>query len=100
MSDKKKIRLRWYHIRRILMTGEYIGGIIAGFGLGVMLTAYALIYEIIPHYPGTITCFGTIVAAVGSTIALHAQNRYVTDDDERWNNQDKHQHDSPRERGG
>ena len=34
-EQKKKVVLRWYTMRRVLMTGEYVGGLIAGFGFGV-----------------------------------------------------------------
>ena len=31
-TEGDKIRLRWYHVRRVKCTGEYLGGGIGGFG--------------------------------------------------------------------
>jgi predicted signal transduction protein with EAL and GGDEF domain len=79
-SHPKKIKLRWYHIRRVKVTGEYLGGVLAGFGCGIALMAV-----LTTPFTGWsfVLLFGGVLSSIGSYIALHAQSRYTTDFDDK-----------------
>jgi hypothetical protein len=71
-----KIPLKWYSIRRIKLTGEYIGGILGGFGLGIWIMAWTSRSS---DYWSLISFLGMALAAIGTAIAMHTQDRYAED---------------------
>jgi hypothetical protein len=75
-ASRQKIPLKWYTIRRIRLTGEYTGGVMAGFGLGI-----ALIASFRP-FPGSslVMVFGFLLSPIGVAIVMRAQDRYTTND--------------------
>ncbi len=76
MGDKQnESKLKWYHPRRLGLTAEYVGGIIAGFGFGIMIVAYVMIQNLIPPYWHLIMIFGLAFIPIGATIAHHAQRQ-------------------------
>jgi hypothetical protein len=74
-TETNSTALKWYNPHRLGMTKEYCGRIIAGFGLGVMLLAYAMNLRLIPPYWNMMMIFGLIFMAVGVSIARHAQRQ-------------------------
>ncbi len=76
-SKQRQIRLRWYHLRCIKLTGEYGGGILAGFGLGISTMAVAF-----KSFDGwsLIMLLGMALIPIGGSIAMRAQDRYTTND--------------------
>jgi hypothetical protein len=79
-TKNDKTVLKWYTLRSVRMTSEYGGGLIAGFGLGVVVLAWVMSLHLIPPYWHTISIPGFAFMAMGSLIAHHAQGRYVDDD--------------------
>ena len=77
-NETNKTELRWYHIRRTRLTREYAGGILAGFGLGCIVTMYLFHKNILPF---ELWILGFILIAIGSTMALSAQRQQETDSD-------------------
>jgi hypothetical protein len=69
-----KIKLKWYHIRRLKLTGEYCGGLLAGFGMGIVTMA-----SIIGSHFVTLVIPGFLLISIGGFMALHAQGRYIQD---------------------
>ncbi len=83
-SDSRQQRVRWYHMRATKLTVEYFGGLLAGFGLGCLLTAYLCYKEIVHAGPSirlALFFLGSLLIAVGSTIAYHGQSRDISDRD-------------------
>jgi hypothetical protein len=76
-DDKDKIVLKWYHLRRVKLTREYIGGVLAGFGGGMVLTSTLVHCDSIRGYWALIQVFGLAMLAVGASLALYAQDRYI-----------------------
>jgi hypothetical protein len=78
MPDRDdKIVLKWYHVRRVRLTREYSGGILAGFGCGVAIAASLVHIDAIREYWGLIGIFGLAVSTIGAYMALYAQDRYT-----------------------
>ncbi len=83
-SDSQRQKVRWYHMRTTKLTGEYCGGLLAGFGLGCLLTAYLCHKEIVhaePSIPFSFLILGSALIAGGSTIAYRWQSHNVSDRD-------------------
>jgi F0F1-type ATP synthase assembly protein I len=76
-ARQDKIRLRWYHLRRIQLTGEYVGGVLAGFGLGIWIMA--AVFKSFADWP-LIMLLGLLLVPIGQSIVMRAQDRYTTDD--------------------
>jgi F0F1-type ATP synthase assembly protein I len=76
-AREDKIRLRWYHLRRIKLTGDYVGGVLAGFGLGIWIMAVAF-----KSFAGwsLIMLLGMLLLPIGQSIVMRTQDRYTTDD--------------------
>ena len=79
-TKTRQIRLKWYTLRRVRVTGEYGGGILAGFGMGIALSAYLAIFDVARTYLSVMWLPGLGLIAIGGFVALHAQGRYVADD--------------------
>ncbi len=64
---------KWYHLRRVRLTREYCAGTIAGFGLGIVMMAWATGLNII--HPGWtwVVIPGFALISIGSYVALHVQ---------------------------
>jgi hypothetical protein len=77
-SEKEKIDLKWYHLRCHGVTGEYYGGIIAGFGMGIAVLACLMSEYAMPPYWHICIVAGLAFMAIGSGIARHAQRQRVT----------------------
>jgi F0F1-type ATP synthase assembly protein I len=75
-TKSNKTPLKWYSIRRMKLTGEYIGGILGGFGLGILIMAGTFRSS---DYWSLIMLLGLALAAIGPAIAMHNQNRYTED---------------------
>jgi hypothetical protein len=75
-TEKAKIPLKWYHVRRVRLTTEYVGGIVAGFGLGLATTAYLMSHDAVREYWVLMQLGGLALIAIGGFVALYAQNRY------------------------
>jgi hypothetical protein len=73
-TQPKKIELKWYHIRRVVMTGEYCGGLIAGFGGGILI----MVSVLRPSGWSLLEVIGLGLIPLGASIAMHAQGRYVS----------------------
>jgi hypothetical protein len=75
MADKQeKIVLKWYHLRRVKLTREYLGGTFAGFGGGLMMASA------LAHYEGALVLsqlVGLCLLSLGAGMAMYAQDRYV-----------------------
>jgi hypothetical protein len=65
--------LKWYSLRPTGLTPEYVSGILAGLGLGVVLLSGALQYEWLPPYWNTIRILGFLLIVIGSSMARHFQ---------------------------
>jgi hypothetical protein len=76
-DDKDKIVLRWYHLRRLKLTREYVGGLLAGLGGGIELTSALVYCDSIHGYWALIRILGLAVLAVGVSVAFDAQDRYI-----------------------
>jgi len=76
-EDQRKT-LRWYHLRRYGLTVEYYGGIIAGFGLGIIVGSTLLI-KIIEYKHIGIIVPGLMLMAIGSSMARYTQKRHAKD---------------------
>ncbi|MBN1393533.1 MAG: hypothetical protein JW959_00685 [Pirellulales bacterium] len=80
MVDKKnqeeKIPLRWRHIRCIRLTPECIGGILAGFGIGIAIANSLANVESFRSNTVLVVIGGLFLATIGSLLAMHAQDRY------------------------
>ncbi|MGD0516291.1 MAG: hypothetical protein ABSA26_02040 [Thermoguttaceae bacterium] len=76
-SDSDKTKLKWYQMRRsrIRLTGEYCGGLIAGFGVGIMLMPLVTS----SHFIRLVFILGIALAITGDFIAMHAQRRKLGD---------------------
>ena len=84
-TETNGTKLKWYHMRRLRLTGEYVSGTIAGFGLGVMILAYVMSLNLIPPYWSMIMLFGMILIAIGASIERHIQRQRAIDN----NNENK-----------
>lgn len=65
--------LKWYHIRRVKLTPQYLGGVLAGIGVGVLLSqwaAYRGFYEV-----GIWRLAAFFLITVGGFLALRDQER-------------------------
>jgi hypothetical protein len=76
IDEKNKIELKWYTIRRVRLTREYVGGILAGFGGGVVTVASLTTVDSIRDYWVLIRLLGFMVLSVGAYMAFYAQDRY------------------------
>ncbi|MFZ1934755.1 MAG: hypothetical protein WCB27_12635 [Thermoguttaceae bacterium] len=76
-SEKEKIELKWYHLRRVRLTREYVGGVLAGFGGGIATTAFLIQYEFLHSYWVLIKIGGLFLVSIGAFMALYAQDRYT-----------------------
>jgi hypothetical protein len=74
-NDDDKIVLKWYTIRRIRLTGEYVSGIIAGFGGGVAVTASLARLGFVRSYASLIEIVGLCVVSIGAFAAMRVQDR-------------------------
>jgi hypothetical protein len=72
-TKHEKIKLKWYQMRRVKSTGEYWGGTIMGFGLGLMLMP--LITD--SHSIKVVYILGITLTCIGNYIAFHAQRRNI-----------------------
>jgi hypothetical protein len=78
-AKKDPIVLKWYHFRRIEWTREYLGGNLSGFGLGVIIMAYANHEQLIPDdWFWPVLILAGALSSLGQFIALHAQGRYIS----------------------
>ena len=77
-EPKEKIVLRWYHLRRVRFTGEYVGGLIAGFGGGLVVIGPATQCLGWP----LVGFLGLAMIWIGASIALRAQDRHCEGVDE------------------
>ena len=64
---------KWYHLRRIRLTCEYCAGSIAGFGLGIVMMAWATSLNIIRAGWTWVVIPGFALISIGSYMALHVQ---------------------------
>jgi hypothetical protein len=76
-NEKDKIVLKWYHVRRVKLTREYVGGLLAGFGGGMVLTSALVYCDSLHGFWAPIRVLGLAMLAIGASLALHAQDRYV-----------------------
>jgi hypothetical protein len=76
-SEKEKIELKWYHLRRVRLTREYVGGVLVGFGGGIATTASLIQYEFLHSYWVLISIGGLFLVSIGAFMALYAQDRYT-----------------------
>ena len=77
-QDEPELKL--YHIRHVRITGEYCSGIIAGFGLGIVVASSSCCQSI-PSFVG----FGLI--ALGSAIGYRIQQERAMNRKEQNNRQ-------------
>lgn len=75
-SEDEKIVLKWYHIRRVRWTGEYLGGLVAGLGLGIVIMAALARCDFLRDYPFSVQLLGLVLMPVGVCVAMYAQDRY------------------------
>ena len=80
-NEKDKSVLKWYQPRRLGLTGEYCGGIIAGCGVGIAVLAYLMSIDFMPPYWHHFIVVGLILMATGSGIARHSQRQHVANHD-------------------
>ncbi len=80
-ADANEAEVKWYHLRRLKLTGEYFGGIIAGFGMGIAVLACLMNDFAMPPYWHLYIVAGLAFMAIGSGIARHAQRRRVANRD-------------------
>lgn len=69
-SEQEKKPLKWYTLRRVKLTGEYLGGLIAGFGGGVGLMSMIFGQQFILFWVGMLLVY------IGAGLAFHTQDRY------------------------
>lgn len=65
LDDKQdESELKWYHIRCqwVKLTADYVGGLLAGFGLGIGLMAAIVRLPLISVLGGAITLIGVSIA--------------------------------------
>ncbi len=73
LDDKQEeSESKWYQ-RFPRFTGEYCGGIIAGFGLGMAILTCAMEYDCIRDFSSLILTFGVFIAGGGAEIARLTQ---------------------------
>ena len=75
-SEDEKILLKWYHVRRVRLTREYLGGLVAGLGLGIVIMAALAECDFLRDYPVSIQFLGFVLIPVGVSVAIFAQDRY------------------------
>ncbi len=75
-TKPEKIKMKWYHFPRFHITREYLAGIIAGFGLGIIIMVWATDFEI----KRLIFILGLALMSTGSLIERHIHNRDACDD--------------------
>jgi F0F1-type ATP synthase assembly protein I len=73
-TEEEKRPLKWYHLRRVRLTREYLAGVIAGFGIGVSLMA-VVFTPFVGYY--LLYLVGLGIVGIGSGLALQAQGRYT-----------------------
>ena len=78
-AETKKTNLKWYHLRRLGLTGEYCAGILGGFGLGMVLMAYATRDYLIGSGWTLVVIPGFAMIALGSGIQRHIQQQRARD---------------------
>jgi hypothetical protein len=74
-NETTSMNMKWYDIRRLRMTREYVGGIIAGFGLGLVILSYLMNSKLIPPYWNIIMVLGFNFMWIGVCMARVAQDR-------------------------
>ncbi|NLF09969.1 MAG: hypothetical protein GX594_18620 [Pirellulaceae bacterium] len=75
-NNKDDGGLKWYHVRTmwVKLTGKYVGGLIAGFGLGVGITAAHAKWALV-------AIFSLPVVWLGAAIAYDAQTKRAMDEE-------------------
>jgi hypothetical protein len=74
-ANHRKELLVW-RANMCMFTREYLGGSIAGFGGGVMLTEYLIWQGLLPaDYPVLAIIFGTALIIIGASIARSSQKK-------------------------
>jgi F0F1-type ATP synthase assembly protein I len=59
------------------LTQEYVGGILAGLGLGILLTGYILFRRDIFYELKELVIVGFLLMPIGGAVAQHAQAKRV-----------------------
>ena len=79
-TEEHEIRLKWYHVRCVRLTREYLAGLIAGFGFGVSLMAM-----VFTPFVGWSLLFlaGLGLIPIGAGMALQAQGWYIAAPEDR-----------------
>jgi hypothetical protein len=77
-SEKGKIKLKWYTLRRVKLTREYAGGLLAGFGGGAAIMSLLVNCDSLRDSWTLIRILGFFLLSLGSFMALYAQDRYTS----------------------
>jgi hypothetical protein len=76
-NEQDKIVLKWYHLRRVKLTREYLGGVLAGFGGGTAVMSGLVYCDSVRDYWILIRILGFSLLSIGAFMALYAQDRYI-----------------------
>jgi hypothetical protein len=82
-TDRAGMKPKWYHLRRDELTGEYVGGMISGFGVGAAVMAGVCVNHMLNPGWTLAMVFGLMLAAIGSSIHRHMQPQRTQDSDVR-----------------
>ena len=66
--------LKWYHPRRLGLTREYCGGIVAGFGIGIATIALAADHQDIRPGWTLVVIAGLVFMSIGSYMARSSRS--------------------------
>lgn len=75
-NEREKIELKWYTLRPMRLTGEYVDGLVAGFGGGILVSVALMYSEIIRDYWGLIRLLGLVPMCIGVSGEFRLQDRY------------------------
>lgn len=76
-SDYKQddSELKWYHIRHVRFTREYLAGILSGFGLGIVFMAFVTSISFVEHGYMPLGFFGFFLYLIGIYVHRDQQER-------------------------
>ena len=74
--EANKAKRKWYQMPRFQLTGDYMGGVMEGLGLGIMLVAGVMTsnYKLPPLE--TIFAAGAVITVTGALVTACMQGRH------------------------
>ena len=86
-SETNRTKMKWYQMRRVPFrwTGDFVGGALGGFGLGIMLMSGGMKCGLDLLSQNTIFVAGIVIVVIGSFVTSYVQGRHEKNNVDKMN---------------